>query len=177
MRKTFWTSDLHLNDEYFITHTAHMFKSMVEYHNRLTFNWNRKVSNNDTVYILGDVGNFTETTEFMLQHLHGNKVLVEGNHDLWEAKHYTIFFRVYTFPVVVPINGTLVLASHYPLNSFEEDYDICIHGHIHSYENTSLPTRRDYALNDKLFNCAISLNNWEPVTLEELYHNKPKHTR
>lgn len=177
MRKTFWTSDLHLNDEYFLINTAHLFKNLVEYHNRIMFNWNRKVSNNDIVYILGDIGNFVETTDFILQYLHGTKIMVEGNHDLWDSKHYTLFSRVYTSPIVVPVNDIIVLATHHPLYSYEGDYDVCIHGHIHSYEKASEAMKRDYALNNRLYNCAVSLNNWEPVTLEELYHNKPKHTR
>ncbi|MBQ3841186.1 MAG: metallophosphoesterase [Ruminiclostridium sp.] len=68
-----------------------VFRGWENYVERLTENWNRVVSDEDTVIIPGDISwaMKLENTEADLRYindtLHGNKILLKGNHDYWWA--------------------------------------------------------------------------------------------
>lgn len=56
---------------------------------RLKENWNSKITENDTVVLLGDhswalkLEDSLKDLEFIHKELNGKKILVKGNHDLW----------------------------------------------------------------------------------------------
>ena len=56
---------------------------------RLKDNWNSKITENDTVILLGDhswalkLEDSLKDLEFIHKELNGKKILVKGNHDLW----------------------------------------------------------------------------------------------
>ncbi len=56
---------------------------------RLKENWNSKITENDTVILLGDhswalkLEDSLKDLEFIHKELNGKKILVKGNHDLW----------------------------------------------------------------------------------------------
>ena len=79
---TFFTSDLHLGHQNIITYTNRPFSSVEEMNEGLINNWNGVVSNDDDVYILGDLcmGKINETLP-LVELLKGNKKLIPGNHD------------------------------------------------------------------------------------------------
>ncbi|MBQ3904391.1 MAG: metallophosphoesterase, partial [Eubacterium sp.] len=64
------------------------FPGWSDYVSRLENNWNKIVTENDTVVIAGDISwamNFEELLkdfEF-INSLNGNKIIVKGNHDYW----------------------------------------------------------------------------------------------
>lgn len=64
------------------------FPGWQDYTKRLENNWNRLVTDNDTVVIAGDISwamNFEELKadfEF-INNLNGNKIIIKGNHDYW----------------------------------------------------------------------------------------------
>ena len=68
-----------------------VFRGWENYVDRLTENWNRVVSDEDTVIIPGDISwaMKLENTEADLRYindcLHGDKILLKGNHDYWWA--------------------------------------------------------------------------------------------
>ena len=68
-----------------------VFRGWENYVERLTENWNRVVDNEDTVIVPGDISwamklEDTETDfRFINDTLHGNKILLKGNHDYWWA--------------------------------------------------------------------------------------------
>ena len=83
---------------------------------------NSKIGKNDTLIILGDVGDI----EF-IKRIRGYKVLITGNHDKGESVYKGIFNEVYTGALT--INDKVIL-SHEPLILPKCFYNI--HGHDHS---------------------------------------------
>ncbi len=64
------------------------FPGWQDYTSRLKNNWNRLVTNDDTVVIAGDISwamNFEELkADFdFINKLNGNKIIIKGNHDYW----------------------------------------------------------------------------------------------
>jgi calcineurin-like phosphoesterase family protein len=102
--------------------------------------WNSKVDQNDTVYILGDVAfcNPTKAVGF-LNRLNGTKILIEGNHDtklLRDREFRNCFAEVHKY-LRISYNGTLVIMFHYPIH-FEWDQahrgSVHFFGHVHGKE-------------------------------------------
>ena len=82
----FAISDLHLS----LSENKKMdiFKGWENYVSRLEKNWNAVVSHEDTVVIAGDISwamklERTKSDFTFLNSLHGKKIIVKGNHDLW----------------------------------------------------------------------------------------------
>lgn len=66
-----------------------IFSGWQNYLERLENNWNAKITNDDTVVLLGDhswalkLEDSKKDFEFIHSRLNGKKILVKGNHDLW----------------------------------------------------------------------------------------------
>ena len=94
----FTISDLHLS--FGTDKPMDIFRGWDNHTDRLLANWNRLVSEEDTVVLPGDLSwalKLEETTadfEF-LKKLKGKKILLKGNHDLWwsTAKKINTFFK------------------------------------------------------------------------------------
>lgn len=131
----YFTSDLHLGHRNIIRLCNRPFATIEEMDETLIRNWNAKVTNGDTVYILGDLLFRNEKpAEEYLKQLKGKKHLIIGNHDRdWVKKcnledffesvnnlHFimdeydTIFVE---FPIWWYIAPTIV-------NAFLESYDL-----------------------------------------------------
>lgn len=66
-----------------------IFSGWTNYLERLRENWNSKITDDDTVVLLGDhswalkLEDSLRDLEFIHKELNGKKILVKGNHDLW----------------------------------------------------------------------------------------------
>ena len=66
-----------------------IFSGWTNYLERLQNNWNNKITDDDTVVLLGDhswalkLEDSRKDLEFIDKQLKGKKILVKGNHDLW----------------------------------------------------------------------------------------------
>ena len=79
----FFISDLHIGHANVIRFDQRPFADLSEMHEAIVSNWNRVVTGNDTVYILGDfVWAKDSEWPFYVAPLAGNKVLIRGNHDI-----------------------------------------------------------------------------------------------
>ena len=78
----FYISDCHFGHKNIISYDKRPFFSVEEMDAAMIQNWQRVVSDNDTVYILGDFcwGNTTMWAN-ILDQLPGYKVAILGNHD------------------------------------------------------------------------------------------------
>lgn len=111
----------------------------------LVANWNHKVNNNDTVYILGDIARIgtNKDNEYacsVISRLKANKILIVGNHDIKCLKDNRIkqlFTEICDYKEITDnfngMNHNIVL-SHYPILFWNGQHKRYIHlyGHLHN---------------------------------------------
>lgn len=125
----FFTADLHFNHKRIIEFTKRPWSNIEEMNKAIVDIWNSQVSDEDTVYILGDFC-FAPREDFLplWNSLNGHKVLIKGNHDykIPDGVEYYNFLEK-------KIEGRLVTMSHYPLLQWKDsEYgSIHLHGHLH----------------------------------------------
>jgi len=76
MSKLWFTSDTHFGSERTLTMSKRPFKTVKEMDGTIISNWNEVVREGDTVYHLGDFGDFNKVID-----LNGNIILILGNYD------------------------------------------------------------------------------------------------
>lgn len=175
----YFTADLHLGHKRIIQMTNRPFPTVEEMDATLITNWNKKVKANDTVYIIGDLIYKSQSPEKYLRQLKGKKVLIRGNHDegwlrLLAANKY---FSNITPLLEISLFDRMITLCHYPMlewrNSRKSGKKLgyLIHGHIHN----RLDTKYDLLFNNSnALNAGVDINNFEPVTFEELIANNEK---
>ena len=76
------------------------FNSLAEMHQYMKEKWNSKITNGDTVYILGDIAMRGTNEELiaLVAQLKGRKVLIKGNHDdVSDMRYKNIFEEIYDY--------------------------------------------------------------------------------
>lgn len=137
MAKTRFIGCLHLGDVR-LTTGLRKYGSVEEHDKKLITNWNSVVSNDDTVYIVGDVSMEDPSQYGKLRMLKGKKIVVMGNHDLPEhSKHLLEYVDGLCGMHYLELDGLTknqykVWVSHAPLHPMELSFvDFNIHAHIH----------------------------------------------
>jgi len=157
-RKIWVTSDFHFGHANCITYCSRPFSNTSEMNTNLIKNYNKVVSNEDIVYILGDISflNTKSTTE-IIKSLKGYKFLIKGNHDPKSNTAYRKmgFVEVYDKPIIIKERYIL---SHEPI-AYNIGELVNIYGHMH-----------DKAINDSVnrFCCCLELTNYKPISLEDI---------
>ena len=161
MSKIYITSDTHFNHKNIIEYCNRPFASVEEMNKALVDNWNSIVTDDDTVFFLGDfcLGNKEEIIKFGSQ-LKGTKILIMGNHDTASLDTYTKagFSTIYKKPVIIKFDNfdITIEFSHAP--KYEDNHYPNVHGHVH-----------DKAENDAMHYCAcVELHDYKPVPLEDI---------
>lgn len=119
----YYISDLHLFHEAAIKFDNRPFKNLNEMHETILKRWNSKITNGDTVYILGDIslrGKNEDLIAFVAR-LKGKKILVKGNHDdVSDYRYKQLFEEICDYKEIQDSfegkNYNLVLC-HYPIFS------------------------------------------------------------
>ena len=165
----FYTADLHFDYEPILAGADRPFSSIQEMNEQLIQNWNSVVSDNDTVYLIGDLcGHGQPIPEQHLTRLHGKKHLIRGNHDtgLDDQQILLHHFESVTDFLEIDDRGIHIVLCHYPIVYIQKGY--MIHGHIHG-------TRKDvYNILkplSRVMNASVDIHQFHPVTLEELIEN------
>ena len=175
----FFTSDLHLGHDSVIGFCNRPFASVEEMDAVLINNWNKKVKNNDTVYIVGDFVWQKCVPDKYLRQLNGKKILVTGNHDHWAKKaEYFSYFEEITQYKEVSLNNHPITLCHYPMiewkNSRKEGSSklgYLIYGHTHNN------IKQEYRLlfeKPNALNAGVDINGFSPVNFDELTENNKK---
>lgn len=154
----YFISDLHNYDSNIITYCRRPFRNCEEMRNVMIERWNNKVKGNDTVFLLGDIGD-----PEIIGYLHGEIVIVTGNHDDYnELKQMYPYIQISKYPIIV--DGTIL--SHEPLEYIppESPY-LNIHGHLHW-----LQYGMDGNWNDgnRYFNVSVERTGYEPISEIEI---------
>jgi len=166
----FYTSDLHLGHKNIIKLCNRPFFTLEEMNDTLISNWNNRITNADSIYIVGDLMFLSATDpDELLMRLKGKKHLIIGNHDKsWMRKvdldkHFVSIDSLKVFS-----NGRCkITLCHYPMMSFEGKY--LIYGHIHNnMPPTFGPLLRTM---ENAINACVEVNNYTPATFDELIVN------
>ena len=180
MKNIFFISDMHFghaNMCNFLNYDGtrlRPFNSFEEADEAMITNWNDLVSENDVVYVLGDVAYATrkEYADSILVRLKGQKKLIAGNHDLWSTQWYLRHFKY--------VRGCCHLdnfyLSHTPIHpSSKGRFKLNIHGHIHGQQVTR-PSEVDikgriltYEPDPFYFNVSVDYKyRYAPIPYEEI---------
>ena len=178
MLMVFFTSDLHLGHRNIIRLCNRPFGSIEEMDEIFIENWNRKVtSNNDTVFVLGDLMFRNEKPpEEYLRQLKGKKHLIIGNHDRsWIKKcDLSLWFESVNNLLYTTDGKHQLTLCHYPMMSWPHMMRYYMaHGHIHGNTDADYwPLIRN---NPLMLNAGVDINNFEPVTFDEMAANNEAH--
>ena len=133
----YYISDLHFGHFNILNFDNRPFATVEEMENALISNWNSTVTNQDTVYILGDFCWGKEPDWIrILDKLIGNKVLIRGNHDLknMSTKLKSKFADIKDCKEIND-NGRIVIMCHYPFLAYNHSFDpnvFMLFGHVHN---------------------------------------------
>jgi len=130
---------LHFDDDSIIGHRG--FKSVEEMNFLMAENWKRAVSEDDTVYVLGDFA--LKRPSYWQEQLPGRKILLLGNHDTFMTKDAG-FAEVRETVLIRERNGRDTVScwmSHYPYLSWPERREGCVHLHAHCHGNSTQSLR------------------------------------
>ena len=136
-------------------------------------NWNSVVSEEDTVYILGDffMGKPAEI-EPILNRLKGNIILVRGNHD--NSKRIAIYQR-HGIEVkgidYISYKGRFFILCHFPIASEEfiemvrkdNSETVVCYGHVHSNAPSGYV--------NGTYHIGVDTNNLTPISLEQVWRD------
>ena len=169
---TYFTSDQHFGHFNIIRLSRRPFKTVDEMNETMVERWNAKVRDDDTVYVLGDLFFRAATVEPILERLKGHKHLVLGNHDgSWTDRvDLADYFESVQTLKEVTVGGRLITMCHYPMLSYPQARrGYMIYGHIHN--NTGDDYWPLIMRRPRMLNAGVDVNNFEPVTFDELLAN------
>lgn len=173
----FYTADLHLGHVNIIRICKRPFSSIEQMNETLIENWNNVVIDDDTVYILGDFAYRSAVSmKPVLKKLKGRKHLILGNHDIaWIKNIKTDEYFVSVSPMIEIMDGDMLITlCHYPMLSWHKMARgaLLIHGHIHN----NMKSNHTFTIlrNMNAYNAGVDVNEFAPVTLEQLKINKEK---
>lgn len=178
-KKIWFSADLHFGHKNILKFNpdTRPWKSVHEMDEALIEQWNKDVSDDDLVFILGDLSfdNVTNTN-IILNRLNGSKVLVIGNHD--HANMKDLGFRnkflmtrdVLNVNLISPLTNKpqKVVMFHFPVFEWDQMHRGAyhLHGHVHG-KPTGVPGR----IMDVGYDVKGALFSWEEVC--KIMENKP----
>lgn len=171
----YYISDLHFGHHNILRLSNRPFKNMDEMIEKMIENWNKIVSVEDDVYILGDVfyhydGNICE----ILKKLNGHKHLIIGNHEkqlLKNKQALTMFESLDSYKEITDIlNGKTiqVVLCHYPLCEWNGFFRNSIHLYGHIHNNTTNNTYKIMSKIKNAYNVGADIIDFTPQTLQNV---------
>lgn len=185
MSETFFIGDLHIGHKNILQFDNRPYFTVDDCAEDIVSRWNNKVTDSDTVVVVGDSFWSKEYANKYILKLKGNIIFLEGNHDyrwmgIW-GKYRTVPY----FHKKVPVNGvpTWVYASHQytPLYLHQHNGGVHIYAHSHrtkecydEWDMQEFLRRKGYPQNCYNVGCMHSYMAYEPKTIEELEEAREK---
>nr|DAO18657.1 MAG TPA: metallophosphatase domain protein [Caudoviricetes sp.] len=170
--KHIWiTSDTHFNHANIIKYCNRPFSSVEEMNETIIANWNKVVSEGDTVYHLGDFALGDKSLiPNILRSLNGCIKVIMGNHDnldlMLKLGNEDRLITDLFWEEVIKVEKKTIILNHFPFGSLPDPATnrpiIQLHGHVHSTPNKPW----DYF--DNQYDVGVDNNNYTPVNLAEL---------
>lgn len=176
MANLFFTADTHFGHANVIKFCARPFSSVEEMDEALIENWNAKVKERDTVYVVGDMFYRCENVAAILRRLKGNKHLILGNHDhSWMGQVNLADYFVGVDRILDIMDGKNgYMLCHYPMLQWpHERRTYMIHGHIHN--DVALDFWPLIRARERMLNAGVDVNGYAPVSFEELLGNNVRY--
>lgn len=152
--KYYFTADEHFFHANIIKYCKRPFKNLKEMHNTIISNHNEVVGKKDGVIHAGDFsfGSLQRTQE-IIDSLNGVHIFLTGSHDRWQNKVYSYIYEK-------NLQGTYVVACHYPMRTWPRSHygSIQLHGHSHGKLE---PLENQYDI-------GVDNNDFYPVYLEDI---------
>lgn len=176
----YFISDLHIGHVNAIAYDNRPFNTIEEHDEYIINIWNNTVTDDDDVYILGDISWYktAKTIEFF-KNMRGQKHLIIGNHDshfLKSEEFRKLFVEITHYKELDIGNNKSVVLCHYPIPCFKNHYYGWIHlyGHVHTsfewnmMENVKRQMTELYDKPCEMYNVGAMLIGYKPRTLEEI---------
>ena len=173
----FYIADMHFGHENVLRFDDRPFSEIGQMDETLIQNWNARVADDDTVYVLGDAfWKNEESSVKILQQLNGHKHLIQGNHDRVKGKLRLYWESIAQYAEINDENR-LVILSHYPMLFYKSQHHgaAMLYGHVHNSREWQLVEkwkREQWALGIpcRLINvgCMLDYMHYTPRTLTEL---------
>ena len=170
-KNIFATSDTHFSHKNIIKYESRPFKDQFEMDEFLIEKWNKKVKHGDDVYHLGDFA-FASVTriEEIIKRLNGRIHLVWGNHDKTVKQTRSLQEKFIWCRDYYALNNTFkvpVIMFHYPIQVWDRKHygSVHLYGHVHSNKSDHHPMLMSLG---NAYNVGVDVNNFEPVSLEEI---------
>jgi len=159
--QTFFISDLHIGHKNILKFSGDYRDgdTVDEHDHTLIVKYNSRVRKRDVCYILGDVCFDIKKMEYF-DELNGTKILMLGNHDLFQLGVYQKYFD----DIIGFSKKCGFWLSHAPMHPAELRGKQNIHGHVHANS-----IRNAYSEYDKRYiNVCCEVNNGYPISLDEI---------
>lgn len=162
----FFTSDTHYSHSNVIKYSNRPFKDAQEMNRAMIDNWNSVVTENDEVYVLGDLI-FKDNLDDILRQLKFKNVYhIKGNHDHRNPSSIFTWSRDY-FELKVPDRDAsrgeqLICLFHYPIEEWNKAHygSWHCHGHVHGKFEKNIHKKR--------VDVGVDVWNYTPVSYEQL---------
>lgn len=164
----FYTADMHLDDMRAFKLSKRPFKNLDEMRSSIIYNWNSVVSNEDDVYIIGDVCLKLDMFISVIKKLNGIIHIIPGNHDenlINRAKIEYISDKIiyYSRDIVTVIDGGyVVVLCHYPFYEWPGFFNSALHFHGHTHGNLGV------SFKDDAYDVGVDVRRFKPVKLSEV---------
>lgn len=193
----YYIADTHFGHNAILRFDQRPFEDLQQMEETIVANWNAVVKPGDTVYILGDFC-WGKTDEWLriIRKLKGNKVLIQGNHDLKQyppelRQHFT---DIKDYKIILDNGhnneGRKVILCHYPIPFYKHANNkkyFMLHGHVHNTVENAILERWIAELRDhpadgagigQVFNvgCMMPWICYTPRTLDEILQSHRNYT-
>lgn len=174
------THYFHKNVIQFEAATRGKFVTVEEMNSHLIHQWNSVVTDNDTVYHMGDFslhGSYSRMVDILNQ-LNGKIIMIQGNHDdtkvfnrLLEDGYIEEFHQV---GVQIKRNKQVLWLTHYPMEIGLRERKWSIHGHIHS-DPSQYANQINVGVDSQFMNEIMNIPFGQPIELNRLIQYLEEH--
>lgn len=186
----YFISDMHFGREHILWEVNRPFNTIEEMADAIIENCNKRLSAEDTLYILGDVSRREYIPEKEMNAIPGHKILIAGNHDrtLIEDQRFRDLFDDIKPIEYVSTPESLITLFHYPL----AEWDGMMRQPVMKVDRTGRPITREHWMfyghvhnavgggtrllryNPMTVNVGVDVNDFTPQTAVELMTKQKK---
>lgn len=166
----YYIADLHLGHTNIIRLSKRPYTTIDEMDKDLIDKWNSVVSDNDDIYIVGDlIFRTNKGYEYYLKQLKGKKHLIIGNHDhkMLKQKGIDKYFESIDDLLMINDDKYTIVLCHYPLAEWPNFYRGAYHffGHIHNNKNEAYEIMKNVK---NSYNVGVDVIGFTPKTAKQI---------